>query len=95
MPYISDALRKEIDKELANLLARLHTNIGEHEMAGVVNYIVSRILAQSFQENYFGFNTAIGVLECAKMELYRRRIGPYETKKINTNGDLPEWKESK
>ena len=30
----------------------------------------------------------IGVLECAKLELYRRVAAPYEDDKIDENGDV-------
>jgi len=30
----------------------------------------------------------VGVLECAKMELYRRVAAPYEDKKKEENGDV-------
>lgn len=30
----------------------------------------------------------IAALECTKLELYRRHVGPYEDKKIAENGDL-------
>ena len=32
----------------------------------------------------------IGALECAKLELYRRVVTPYEELAIRENGDLPE-----
>ena len=38
--------------------------------------------------NYALYNAVIGVLECAKMELYRRQISPYEDRKIAENGDV-------
>jgi hypothetical protein len=37
---------------------------------------------------YNNLNTAIGVLECAKLELYRRIAAPHEDKKIAENGDV-------
>ena len=33
-------------------------------------------------------NAAIGVLECAKLELYRRVVAMYEDGKIKENGDV-------
>jgi hypothetical protein len=33
-------------------------------------------------------NEAIGVLECAKLELYRRVAAPYEDEKIAESGDV-------
>lgn len=39
-------------------------------------------------ESYTTINAAIGALECAKMELYRRQAVPYEKIKIEENGDV-------
>lgn len=38
--------------------------------------------------SYTVINEAIGVLECAKLELYRRIAAPYEDEKIVQNGDV-------
>jgi len=37
---------------------------------------------------YDDYNTLIGVLENIKLELYRRKIIPYEDIKIKENGDV-------
>jgi len=37
---------------------------------------------------YLHLNEVIGVLECAKLELYRRIAAPYEDRKIAENGDV-------
>lgn len=37
---------------------------------------------------YDDFAVAIGVLETAKLELYRRRVAPYEDFKRTANGDV-------
>lgn len=34
------------------------------------------------------YSHAIGVLECVKLELYRRMIAPYEDRKCEENGDV-------
>ena len=38
--------------------------------------------------SYDVLNAAIGALECAKLELYRRIAAPYDDKKIIKNGDV-------
>ena len=45
--------------------------------------------------NYARFNEMIGVLECCKLELYRRVISNYEDKKMRQNGDVYEDREWK
>ena len=39
-------------------------------------------------KNYGNINEVIGVLECAKLEFYRRVAAPYEDTKIEANGDV-------
>ena len=57
---------------------------------GVLNYIITRLCHWWLGDspNYEKFNEVIGVLECAKQELYRRKVSPYEDEKINENGDV-------
>jgi len=59
--------------------------------AGELNYLITRLvhtfLGQK-PESYQNYNDALGALEGAKLELYRRKIGPYENKKIEENGDV-------
>lgn len=38
--------------------------------------------------SYADINEAIGALECAKLELYRRIAVPYENRKLAENGDV-------
>ena len=57
---------------------------------GTLNYIITRLVVWYLGENpnYERYNAAIGVLECAKQELYRRKIAPYEDEKCEENGDV-------
>jgi hypothetical protein len=60
------------------------------ETAGELNYCIT-LLVDVFLDgavNYDAINEVIGVLECAKLELYRRIAAPYEDKKIAENGDV-------
>ena len=90
MPYISKLKREELDKRLQSLLLDVDKlNVGE------LNYIISNIInnyirqkSNSNQFNYELCNSLIGVLECAKLELYRKVVSPYEDKKIKENGKL-------
>ena len=43
---------------------------------------------ESFDFRYEDYASVIGALECAKQELYRRLVAPYEDKKIKENGDV-------
>ena len=89
MPYISEERRDKYG-ELEDMLACI---MEEELPAGDLNYIISRIMVLSMcpsgmVSSYTRANTIIGVLECAKMELYRRFIVPYEDKSIINNGDI-------
>lgn len=58
---------------------------------GELNYVVSDIVDDYLRENGVSYNTineVIGVLECAKLELYRRIAAPYEDRKLKENGDV-------
>ena len=62
------------------------------ETAGNLNYLITRLCLMYLGKdyNYAMINSAIGALECAKQELYRRIAIPYEDKKIKENGDVYE-----
>jgi hypothetical protein len=58
---------------------------------GELNYIISAMVAdllENFGLNYSNGNKLMGVLECAKLELYRRVLAPYENQKVIDNGDV-------
>jgi hypothetical protein len=80
MPYIDQSKRDLIDAGIVLPGA-----------AGELNYQITMAVKKYFQtrgESYQTFNDAIGALEGAKLELYRRKIAPYEDKKIQANGDV-------
>lgn len=59
---------------------------------GLLNYGITMLCDRYFQEHGFRYatiNEVIGVLECAKLEMYRRLAGPYKDEKIAENGDMP------
>lgn len=83
MPYIKQEARKKLDPHIDQLISQLSKkNVGE------INYLFTRILLASKPESYDDYNALIGVLECCKLELYRRHTVPYEDKKIAANGDV-------
>jgi hypothetical protein len=57
-----------------------------------LDYAITRLLNGHLQRKerlaYAELNEAIGALECAKLELYRRKVAPYEDGKIAENGDV-------
>ena len=102
MPYIDQDSRDKFDSKidaLAEALRIENLRIGENT-PGNLNYVITELLvawlrghayySRAFPAatNYSSFNEVIGVLECAKLELYRRQIAPYENKKCEENGDV-------
>lgn len=72
---------------------RLHILADEKSISspGELNYFISTLVNWYINEkgkNYSTLNEVIGVLECAKLELYRRVVAPYEDIKIDENGDV-------
>lgn len=88
MPYISKQSRAQFSTELASLIYRLHQN----PEIGNLNYVITTLCDAylDFHDRgpkYADLNAVIGVLESAKLELYRRRVAPYEDQKRQENGD--------
>ena len=82
MPYIIQSRRPQLEPKLAP------------QNAGELNFVITKLCINYLDEikvgatpNYADINEAIGALECAKLELYRRLAAPYEDRKISTNGD--------
>lgn len=78
MPYINDHTKKELKER------------GPRK-SGELNYLITEVILEYLEENgkcYQVFNDCVGALEGAKLELYRRMIGPYEDIKIKENGDV-------
>ena len=85
MPYIVKAQREKYDGAIQEIGRVIGTTPGN------LNYVVTRI-CHGYLDNgtlsYQRINDVIGALECAKLELIRRRVNSYEDKKILENGDL-------
>jgi hypothetical protein len=82
MPYLRQSDRFELD------MTRPPDSPGE------LNYVITRVVTEYLARGgaekpvYADFNEAMGVLECAKHELYRRMLAPYEDRKKEENGDV-------
>lgn len=81
MPYIRQGRRDELNAEPGRAAGD----------AGELNYQISTLCNKYLRAwglNYQNLNEVIGVLECAKLELYRRMAAPYEDAKCGENGDV-------
>ena len=79
MPYVTKNDRIRLD------------NGGDVQTPGELNYVITKTVDAYLNQtprNYANFNEVIGVLECAKLELYRRVVAQYEDTKMAENGDV-------
>ena len=58
--------------------------------AGELNYVLTQVCLTYLGETprYQQFNDVLGALEGCKLEMYRRKVAPYEDTKIEENGDV-------
>jgi len=91
MPYIKESDRDHFEQLMGALNSTVILNAGE------LNYVLTKIVHHylnkskkdgNYEANYQAMNDVMGALEGCKLELYRRRIAPYENFKIEENGDV-------
>jgi hypothetical protein len=83
----------QFDPKLEDLLGALflpHDKETDITNPGNLNYTITKIINAwlGHTPNYAKYNEVIGVLECAKLELYRRKVSEYEDQKCRENGDV-------
>lgn len=79
MPYVKQARRDELDSG------------ARAENAGDLAYLLTRQIdnyLSAHPEEFERYADVMAALEGTKLELYRRRLGPYEDTKIAANGDV-------
>jgi len=84
MPYIPKKSRKPFEFPIEELIELINDE-------AQLNYVITRLVWGFLKNNtinYSTYNKLVGVLECAKLELYRRLIAGYEDQKIIDNGDI-------
>jgi len=85
MPYIYPHMRKT----MKNIVKHATHPYLQQCKKGVINYLITKILINWIKEiSYDTVNDAIGILECVKLELYRRVAAPYEDIMKEENGDV-------
>ena len=58
---------------------------------GQLNYVITHLILDTIYKSgasYDTYQSVIGLLECIKLELYRRQMTPYEELKMEINGDV-------
>lgn len=84
MPYIKQEDRKEFEEDLNNISKNICSK-------GDLTYCFYKLCCNFVNMrklNYETLSTTTSCLEDAKLEFYRRKIAPYEDKKIIENGDI-------
>jgi len=87
LPYIKSEKRKKYEKIIQELVGILKS-LPPEEVDGDLNYVVTKLLKEVYPLRYYHINKAVGVLECIKLEFYRRVAAPYEDVKIKESGDV-------
>jgi hypothetical protein len=97
MPYIKQDKREQVQDQLGYLIdAVTVASEGDVQaLPGILNYCITVLIKSTYKAvtgklklSYADHNSAVGMLECAKMEFYRRQTAPYEDEKIIENGDV-------
>lgn len=97
MPYIVKEKREQVDTQLGYLIdAIADTSNGDvAALPGILNYCITVLIKTTYKIvtgkqklSYADHNSAVGMLECAKQEFYRRNTAPYEDEKAIENGDV-------
>ena len=91
MPYIKEEDRIQFADATNDIIDSILEETSETSRAGMLNYVISRIIAELLDAEgltYNRLNTYMGVLECAKQELYRRVASDFEDEKMKANGDV-------
>ena len=92
MPYIKQEQREALKPELDALKRKLFNLDGFNTdgRAGILNYLITDLLDTCYgplsEAKYKDYNEAIGMLECCKLEFYRKAAAPYEDMKAKENG---------
>jgi hypothetical protein len=95
MPYISQDKRHQLDpyiEDLYHCLVGMRLDDESTNTEGNLNYLITRLLMKIYGDRdstrYSQINDAIGMLECCKLELYRKVAAPYENQKEHENGQV-------
>lgn len=87
MPYIKEEERK-VYNDMLKALVHILRGAPIESQDRHLNYIITVLLKRLYTPRYFNYNRAMGVLEFAKQEFYRRVATEYDNDKIRENGDV-------
>lgn len=83
MPYVTQERRKELDPLLPDT---------KDWAAGDIVYGITRLVVRWLPKGFRFYQLCMGagILTCALLEFYRRKVAPYEDQKIKEHGDCYE-----
>ena len=94
MPYIKQVFREKFDPKIESLGERIKETAESFEIHvdGSLNYTITKLIGEVYgpveKLKYHEFNEIIGMLECCKLEFYRKQCAPYEDIKLKENGSV-------
>lgn len=80
MPYIKQEVRENLESGLVKLSNDICMEIQEdpNQRAGILNYVITSLIDSVYgplkDAKYKDYNEVIGMLECCKLEFYRRGL---------------------
>lgn len=89
MPYIKPEDREKFYTPDGFQYAAIRDEAHRCSSVGDLNYLITSLVDEYVYKNglsYTTLNAAIGVLECCKLEMYRRVASVYEDSKKEANG---------
>lgn len=86
MPYVKQDIRDEWRENLQEVIDQI--TLGVTLPIGTLNYLITKICLATAPQSYTDFNAIVGVLECVKLEFYRRMVVSYEEYMKQKNGDV-------
>ena len=87
MPYIRAERRVAMNRMMNQLVDAINSDA----IDGELTWVISELLIAFYGGSYSSIKDGIGILECAKLEYYRRVAAPYEDGAIKRNGDIYEY----
>lgn len=91
MPYINQEKRNALNpaiEQVLDALRQLESDDPSNNTEGNLNYLITTLLVRVYAQSYRDINDAVGMLECCKMEFYRKLAAPYEDQKEFENGPV-------
>lgn len=94
MPYVKQDVRDELQYPLDVINGHITDMLCSkpEDRAGILNYVITVLIDNAYGPlsgaKYRDYNEAIGMLECCKLEFYRKAAAPYEDLKEKENGSV-------